>query len=479
MAHSIEYIYMLIDKYSDKLDAMGRATNKFQEQHENAFGKVMKKMNLFGINVASILSAEGLIEVGKKIWEFSKEAVAAYDKVQETEIILNNTLKNSKVGKTFDEMDSSAKILMENSFFSRKDILSGVSTSLLKFRTIRGQTFDRVQQDVMDMAAWSDGLKANEGSLNKFSNILGRALETGQVRQLKGFTIEEQKIIAAMFKSGQVLQARELILKRVEKAYGGTAQKLAESDAGLAVRTRVLKEELMEGLGKVLSPARSELLKLQVRGLQQMTMALEKISFWLNNSPEWQLIKPELAELVENILNIINDTIGQISDSIGANNEDLSVLLGLLVGASHTINKILSLVHKWYPVFKVIQNIMTAILMPTTFLTQIVGKLVMKFAGWAIHVRSVKELWDGIKNKIEEVWKIIQQIIKHPLKSAWDIATGKGIDIGGNSDKTTVPKPKMQNTMIHSALDVIVKDATRVGVKLGFVKKDNLGYQTP
>ena len=80
---SIEYCYALIDKYSAVTDKMGKHTEKFQKTAENSFSKVIKKINLFGINVASILSAQGIMTLATKIKDGLKGIVMEASKMED------------------------------------------------------------------------------------------------------------------------------------------------------------------------------------------------------------------------------------------------------------------------------------------------------------------------------------------------------------------------------------------------------------
>lgn len=115
--------------------------------------------------------------------------------------------------------------------------------------------FDRATRAAFDLSA------AGFGDAAQTSVQLGKALQdpikgiTALARSGVTFTAVEKQKIAALTKSGQILEAQKMILKAVETQVGGVAAATATDSA----RMRIALGELAESAGRALLPVMAEI----------------------------------------------------------------------------------------------------------------------------------------------------------------------------------------------------------------------------
>jgi len=137
-----------------------------------------------------------------------------------------------------------------------EDIIKATQTKLLTFKNLAitadevGGAFDRTTMAAMDLAA------AGFGEAEQNAVALGKALNdpikgiTALGRAGVTFTEQEKAKIAALVKSGKLLEAQDTLLKAIETQVGGTALASAKATDRIALAFG----EVAESLGEVLLP---------------------------------------------------------------------------------------------------------------------------------------------------------------------------------------------------------------------------------
>ncbi|HEX72457.1 MAG TPA: hypothetical protein ENN65_03985, partial [Candidatus Hydrogenedentes bacterium] len=134
-------------------------------------------------------------------------------------------------GKSAEQLREQARQIAFSTLESTKGVMQAQQT-LLTFRKIQGDVFDRTLHAAADMTA------ALGGDLNSATIQLARALEdpaeglNSLSRSLKIFTPEQKEMVKGMVEAGDTARAHDFILSQLEARYGGTAVAAASGLAG-------------------------------------------------------------------------------------------------------------------------------------------------------------------------------------------------------------------------------------------------------
>lgn len=143
------------------------------------------------------------------------------------------------------------------------DVVQGTANILLTFTKISGKdgVFEQATQGAIDMAA------ALGGDSQKAALQLGKALNdpikgiTALRRVGVQFTDEQIKQIGVLVKSGKTLDAQKIILKEIQREFGGVAKAQADADPGrrLALATEQLQKAFATNLLPVVEKIQTRL----------------------------------------------------------------------------------------------------------------------------------------------------------------------------------------------------------------------------
>jgi hypothetical protein len=135
---------------------------------------------------------------------------------------------------------------------------------LLGFRNIQGVNFDRATEDILDMAT------VMKMDLTSAAQVVGKALDNldydGLARQGFKFTEQEKAQMKAMKDSGDLVGAQVIIMKELEKTYGGASKAVGELDVNLKTKLKNaigdVNEEIGRSISHTLAPFRERWLKI-------------------------------------------------------------------------------------------------------------------------------------------------------------------------------------------------------------------------
>ncbi len=207
----------------------------------NSMGKIGQKLSLA---VTAPLVALGVVSV--------KAAAESRDAMGQVESALNSM--GSAAGRTKEQLQGLATGLMRKSLFDDDEILRKVTANLLTFGNVAGAQFDRAQQAAVDLAArLGQDLQSSAIQVGKALNDPVKGI-TALSRVGVSFTAQQKEQIEAMVKAGNAAAAQSLILKELERQYGGSAEAALQS-AGPLAQLRKQYDEITETIGTVLLTA--------------------------------------------------------------------------------------------------------------------------------------------------------------------------------------------------------------------------------
>ena len=138
----------------------------------------------------------------------------------------------NKVGYTLEELKTKASAIQKETLFGDEAILKDVTSVLLTFTNITGQTFDKAQVAVADLATrMGTDLKAASVQLGKALNDPIKGV-TALRKVGVSFTASQQDMIKSLVESGKLQEAQTIILKEMNMEFGGSAKAAAEADGG-------------------------------------------------------------------------------------------------------------------------------------------------------------------------------------------------------------------------------------------------------
>ena len=227
--------------------------------YQSALGKlngVLGAVGLgFGLNVA--------LRQTKQLVTDSIDAFRIQEKaVKQVETGLAST--NNKVGLSLQQLKDEASALQKQTLFGDEAILKDVTSILLTFTNIQGETFKSAQKNVLDLATRMDGdLKGASVQLGKALNDPIKGI-SALTKVGISFTEGQKEQIKTLTESGQLQEAQALILKELNTEFGGSAEAAAQADGGFTQLNNAIgdaKELLGSVIVERLKPLNAELLK--------------------------------------------------------------------------------------------------------------------------------------------------------------------------------------------------------------------------
>ena len=264
--------------------------SKAASQHVGGFGSSLGKVGkLAGLaaGAAGLGALIGGLKIG--IGEFAQSAKVA----AQTNAVLKST--GGIAGVTADQVDSLATALMKKSGIDDEAIKSGENL-LLTFTNIRNEAgrgndvFTQSTKAITDMSvALGQDMKSSAIQVGKALNDPIKGV-TALQRVGVSFTAAQKEQIKALVDSGKTMDAQKLILRELNKEFGGSAEAAGKTLPG---QISILKESFNNFAGDLVGKA--------------IPYVQEAISALRDHWPEikkalldfWNAAKPALEALVE------------------------------------------------------------------------------------------------------------------------------------------------------------------------------------
>ena len=388
---------------------MGNEAQKFADKIHKAGEHAAAGMGLFKTAVASILSAEGLIELGKQAFEFGKDCVEAASKSQVSMILLKNEIKNlaGSGGPSFEQLEKQSIALSKTGIFSGEQILRGSTQALLQFRSIQGATFDRTQKEAIDAATAIYGVNASQEQLASVSETMGRAMQSGNIRSLRSLGVmfdERQTKLAEYYKKTMQMGAlQEMVLSAIANnpKIKGAAAAVAESAEGMRRRMANQFEMMKIQIGNAILPVIDKLMQLGMKVMPTIQMAI-------NN----------LLPIITAVTDIINDLWPSIEDLINA---IMPLISGIL---SNFATGLSAIIHFVAPLIGWIVDLITTshLLIPVLIAVGVAMTIAMGPVGWIIGgivllgmiIKNHTLIWNSLKQTVHNVLNSIFKLLDNP-----------------------------------------------------------------
>jgi hypothetical protein len=375
VANKVTWIFLARDQYSaiakqvssatsgirDKFAAAAAAAKQAADQTTTLADRMRKSgadMRKIGRDISLYVSAPATLFAATAIRSYDQQAVA----LAKVESAVRSTGGAAKL--SVQELAAEADKLQASTIFGDEAILNDVTTTLLGFGKIAGETFKRTQSAAADMATRTGG------DLRSASLALGKALDDpltgldGLRRAGITFTKDEKALIQALAQANMTAQAQALILKKVETGVGGMAQAAAKAGLGPLRQLGNAFDDLRENIGKVLLDLLSPLIA-SLRGMVE----------WMKN------LSPTTTKVIAGIV-ILAAVLGPLLIVIGSLIAIKAALIATFVGIGAAITFATGPIG--LAIIAVSALVAAAIWLYNEFkpVRDIVGLLTMAFAGW-------------------------------------------------------------------------------------------------
>lgn len=247
-----------IDRVSNAFINMGRSANTFKKRA----GGAIKGVSSAGLGLGAVLGGISIGLVARKIYSFANESIDLFN-IQEAAVanVQAGLVSTAGVaGRSLNQLKTQAADLQKKTFFGDETILQNATAQLLTFTNITESNFDRTQAIALDVTSKLKGLGSTGEDLRSTSILLGKALNDpvanlGALSRVGiQFSVQQKEQIKTMAKGGNVIGAQNIVLKELERQYGGTAEALAKTSGGMELSVKNLTGDVKELIGKALSP---------------------------------------------------------------------------------------------------------------------------------------------------------------------------------------------------------------------------------
>ena len=230
-----------------------RGFEKSMKKAQRSIKKFGTSMQRTGKNLTSSLTLPILALGAASLRNFDIQAKA----IAQVEAGLKST--GNQVGITSKQLQKMAADLQTKTLFGDEEILKNATAQLLTFTNIAGVQFKKTQEIALDLATRLDG------DLKSASIMLGKALND-PVANLSAlsragiqFSTDQKETIKSLVETNRLADAQTIILKELEKQYGGSAKAAAKAGLGPIKQLGMTLSDMSEDIGKILLPSLTKL----------------------------------------------------------------------------------------------------------------------------------------------------------------------------------------------------------------------------
>lgn len=242
---------------TDKLDDFKRASDDAARGADTLGGRSEK---LGGMLRKLAVVAGGI--AGTLAGMFSVRAVLSAAETYETRMLRLQAVIDATggiAGRTTDQLEAQAQALARATLESVDGVMQAQQT-LLTFRNVQGDIFDRTIEAAADMsAALGTGL---QGSILQLAKALENPTQglSALTRSGTVFTEQQKEMVAAMVEAGDLAKAQAFILSELEAQYGGASRaasglSAAKDSLGQSLTNALIKFNEVTGLSDIMASA--------------------------------------------------------------------------------------------------------------------------------------------------------------------------------------------------------------------------------
>lgn len=390
------------------------------DKFQSALGNAGSKMANAGKKLSTRLTLP-IIAAGTAAFN----AFADAEKISaQTEAVIKST--GGASGVSAKQVDRLASSISEMSGIDDEAIKEGQNL-LLTFTNLRNEAgkgndiFDQTTRTMVDLAtAMGTDPKGAAIQLGKALNDPVKGI-TALTRVGVSFTEGQKKQIESLVKSGKTMKAQKIILKELNKEFGGSAKAFGGTAAGRIAKLRVAIGNLGESFGEALLPF-----------VEKASEALSKLVTWFKNlSPETRAMIVKIGLLVAAIgpvlivMGKLFTAFSQVSKGLSALGKLASANPWILIVAA-TVALAILIIKNWDKIKAFVLSIWNAIKdaalvvwggIKRFIIAPIIAAKDFLVGLWNGIKRTAINAWNGLKEKATEIWNGIKDAIMAPLNA--------------------------------------------------------------
>lgn len=254
MAFNLGDIFVTFKAKTDDLKKGTNAVKDMANQAETFGQKMSASFNRSADQSKKLLL--GVAAVGAGVVAFGVSSVKAFqdseNKISQTNAVLKST--GNIAGVTADQVTKLASSLERQTKFSDEDVRS-VENLLLTFTSIGKDIFPQATKTVLDMAT-ALGEDTSSASIQ-----LGKALQdpvlgiTALRRVGVNFNDKQKEVIQHLVDTGKSAEAQRLILKELNREFGGSATAAGNTFSGSLAKIKNQFNNIQEAIGQTIVKA--------------------------------------------------------------------------------------------------------------------------------------------------------------------------------------------------------------------------------
>lgn len=238
-----------LDRLRGSSDEAGRSAERTGRQVDNSsrsFQRMGSASQSLARNLRSVIAP--LATIAGSVLSF-RAVINATVEQERASLLLEQRLRSTgrETEFTSRELHGLASAMQEVTTFGDEAVLAA-QRILLPFEAISRESFPRVLELTLDMAEEMGGLENAARNLGRAMDDPVRAIQRLE-RQGVSFRSEVDEQIRALAENGQLIEAQELLLSSLERAYGGTARAARDTLGGALSALRNAFGDLLEGDG--------------------------------------------------------------------------------------------------------------------------------------------------------------------------------------------------------------------------------------
>jgi len=393
--------------------------------------------------VAGAVAVAGIGALATGLTVAVKEAADAEKNLAQLDAVLQST--NGAAGVTRDSVLQLAGALQKSTTFSDDEVIAA-DNLLLTFTQIGKEVFPDATRAVLDMSvALGQDAKASAMQLGKALNDPIKGV-TALRKVGVSFTDEQMKQIKAMAAAGDVAGAQTLILKELQKEFGGSAEAAGKTLSGSLTILKNTGLDILETIGTALLPVLKDLAQglrdaldnpAVQAGVQAIMDAIgeftgvvlpaiistaQEVVAWVQTN--WPRISAEIGgaferarAVVEPVLNaigaVVRSVFATVATFLATHGEEIR---GFIAGA-------------WEKISSIINGAVTIV---QAVISTVFGGIATWIGQNQAGIQTVIEtVWNGLRSTIETVITVVQGIINTVLaairgdwSTAWETIKG-------------------------------------------------------
>lgn len=377
----------------------------------------LKGMLLSGLGITAAFAGFEFIKLSKEAFDKME------DSVSRVKTVINST--RGEAGLSVDMVEDQAKSIAQGITNSRASILDA-QAMLLSFTGIKGPIFEHTTKAVADFAQFY------REDMTSAALQIGKALNNPLIgmtrlqRQGVAFTDTQKQAIKNYMAQGNLLAAQGIILKELDKEFGGQAKAFALTDEGKIMMAKKKWGDLKLALGEIVS-------KLQVAVIpffNAMMSGLTAVMNFFKSTSGW-------AEFFKDVLILTT---------------------GVLI----TYYSLLAIVATWTKIVTVAQWAWNAAMMANP-----IGLVI---AGIVILIAAFAALWDkseGFRRALGGIWETGKKVVTDLISMFKGLAQVMGDLISFNVKKAAsdavIVMGDMKKALTSGWSEAWEKGATKAG----------------